>query len=1137
MKITKYDKIHLQTILNAKCMKCYFKSFSRPPVGIAKSMLIMKLTGVLLLTTIWPVGAITYGQTVTIRKNNIDLVDVFKEIRKQTDYDFLYSDKMMKRAKPVDIDLRNASIDETLSQVFAGQPFIYTIKAKTIVVQESHTQILAAGEVIQSRTVRGTVVDEAGNPIEGAVVSIRGGSAVSATTADGSFSIQVQEGAELQISHVAYFTQSVQIGSEGTLRIVLRLNDNLIDQVTITGYTDYTRSKSPSATSQVVAADINQVPMSTLDQILQGRVPGMSVISSSGQPGQSAALVIRGIGSIGGSNAPLYIMDGIPIESGYFQTINPEDIESVNVLKDASAKALYGSRGSNGVIVITTKKGQKGRLSVNYASQYGFSTLTQPAFEMMDARERLRFEEEVGLETGRDIGPGWRFSPRNPNYANQSPAWQQNAVRILDSLRVMNTDWRDLFFQNGNFMEQQVSLSGGNENIQTYNALGLWHEDGIVQETGLKRYSLRSNTNMDYGRFTAGVNLSLGYSHSRFTFNEGGTGVGSPMASVYYGLPYEYPYTADGAFHPTDQDMPFLDTREGSRGIDILFGTSDKTEQFKTILGLNMAYELMNGLTLSTRAGIDLRNSTDQFFVNPLSYYGSTRPGQSGSFEEGLRRNFNMVSTSGITYHERFNQHEWEVSGFFEYLFSDYKAFNYTGYGLDDRLPETPAGITVSTAFLPSLGGGRSGSAMISYMGVGRYTLSNKYTLTASYRYDGASLSSVPLKNRWHGFYSFGAAWDATQEDFIRDSNLISTLRFRTSYGQTASPFGSSFAYMPTYSVSTSYGGEQAIRPADIGNPDFDWEYVDEFNVGMDLVLFDTQRIRLIADWYNRITKNMFIDQPLSATSGASSAMLSTGRMRNQGIEFNLSGDIIQNRDFNWNIGINAAYNRNEILRVTDIVDELPDGDTRIIKVGLPYGTYYAPRWAGVDPANGEALYLNADGSVTNVYNAEQQSVPLDASLYPKMTGGITTAMRWKDLTVNALFSFVSDVQRWNNIDFYIETERYMTSNQSKRMLYDRWKKPGDVAHLQRIDIPRNFTSKDIQEASFMRLRNLKVNYRIPGALFGQPFFQSAHIFVQGENLFTWTSWRGLDPENNRVYGRFEYPNARKYTAGINVNF
>lgn len=991
------------------------------------------------------------------------------------------------------------------------------------------------------KIITGTIVDENGNPISGAAVNIKGRNTGVITGADGTFTIDVNVGDELEISHVSYLPQNVKIGQENNIIITLVLNVNNMEQVVITGYTEYSKGKSPSASSQVNATEINKVPMSSMEQILQGRVPGLSVISSSGQPGQAASVVIRGIGSINGTTTPLYIMDGIPIEGGYFQTINPEDIESVTVLKDASAKALYGSRGSNGVIVISTKKGKKGKLNIGYSSQYGFSTLTQPTFEMTDTRERLRFEEEVGLETGRDIGPGWRFSPKNPNYASQSTQWQQNADRILDSIGQINTDWRDLFFQNGSFMEQQVNLSGGNANIQTYNALGLWKEQGIVKETGLDRFSLRSNTNFNYDKFTAGVNINLGYSTSRFTYNEGGTSVGSPMASVYYALPYEYPYTPDGVFHATDDGMGFYDTREGSRGIDVLYGTSDKTEQFKTIIGVDLAYEIVKGLKISTRNGIDLRNSVDQIFINPLSYIGSRQSGQKGSFSEGYRRYFNIISTSGITYKKRMNMHDFEVSGFFEYMYNNYRAFSYRGYGLDDRLPETPAGITVSTSFLPSLSGSRSNSAMMSYMGIGRYTFNNKYTLTASYRYDGASVSSVPVKNRWHGFYSFGASWDVKQESFLKATDLISVLRLRTSYGQTASPFGSSFAYLPTYSANTTYAGLPAIRPSNIGNPDFDWEYVDEFNAGFDLSLFNTQRIKLVIDYYNKITRNMFIDQPLSATSGAGSggtAPLSSAKMGNKGIEFSLSGDVIQNQDFNWNIGANAAYNQNKILRVSDVTDELPDGDTRIIKVGLPYGTYYAPRWAGVDPATGDALYYNRDGSITNVYNEEQQSVPLSAVMYPKLTGGFTTTIRWKNLTLSSLFSFVSGVQRWNNIDFYIENQGYMTSNQSKRMLYERWKKPGDIALLQRIDIPRNYTSKDIQEASFMRLRNLQLNYSIPTALLHSTrVFKSIDVFVQGQNLFTWTTWRGLDPENNRQYGRFEYPNARKYTAGININF
>ena len=986
------------------------------------------------------------------------------------------------------------------------------------------------------KEITGQVIDETGRPVAGATVTVKGSNTAVSTKDDGSFTINAKEGDELIVSHVSYQTTTVKVGATDHVVAMVQSKVNQLETVTITGYTGYSRKESPSATTFVTSKEINQVPMSTVDQILQGRVPGMSVSSSSGQPGQSAAVVIRGVGSISGSTTPLYVMDGIPIEGNYFQTINPQDIESMTILKDASAKALYGSRGSNGVIVITTKKGRKGKLNVGYNSQYGFSTLTSPRFEMMDTKEHLRFEEEVGLETGQNIGPGWTYSKKNPDYANHTVDWQKRADFILDSLRQINTDWRDMFFRDGHFMEQQVSLSGGNENIQAYNALGYWKEDGIVRRTGLERYTLRSNVNMKFNKFTAGVNISIGYSNSRFTYNEGGTSVGTPMASVYYALPFEYPYTPDGVFHPTDDAITFLDTREGSRGIDVLYGTSTKTEQVKSIIGANLGYEILPGLKITTRAGIDLRSSTDQNFINPNSYIGSKAFGQRGSFGEAQRRNFNIVSTSGITYDNKIDKHDFEISGFFEYLHNHYRSFNYTGYGIDDRLMGTPAGITVSTTFLPSLGGGRTFSTLMSYMGVGKYTYNEKYTLTASYRYDGAS--SVSPNNRWHGFYSFGANWDAKKENFLASSDFISALRLRASYGQTASPFGGDFLYLSTYSVSTTYGGQAAIRPSAIGNPDFDWEYVDEFNTGFDLALFKSQRLKIIFDFYDRITRNMFIDQPLSATSGATSAPLSTGKMRNRGVELGLTGDVIQTNNFTWSIGFNGAFNKNTILHVTDVTDELPDGDTRIIKVGFPYGTYLAPKWAGVDPETGDALYYNRDGSITNVYNEEQQAVHDFGSFYPKITGGFTTNVKWRNITLDALFTFVSDIKRWNNIDFYIENQAYMSSNQSKRMLYDRWKKPGDHTTLQRIDIPRNYTSKDIQDASFMRLRNLRLAYSVPGNVLQKlNFVKSIDLFAQGENLLTWTTWRGLDPENNRVYGRFEYPTARTYTAGINVNF
>lgn len=1100
----------------------------------------MKLTLFLMLSLCVNVFATGFAQhKITLNESSTTLKEIFKAVEQQTDFRFVYSNQVVNENQKLSIRVTNASIDETLSKLLYGKLLDYTIKDDGLVVIYP-----AESAEIPQQSLSGRTVDQDGQPVSGVSVRVVGTNIATQTDLNGNFVLPSLSGNVLvEFSFIGFLTQQVNAGGQTTLRVTMQRDNRVLEEVTVTGYTTYSRTQSSSASSVVTADKIAQVPMGSMDQILQGRVPGMNVTAGSGQPGASASVVIRGIGSINGSRAPLYILDGVPIESNYFQTINPGDIENVTVLKDASAKALYGSRGSNGVILITSKKGASGKLLVEYRSQYGVSDLTRPNFVMMNAEQRLRFEEEVGLEIGRTIGPGWTHSPQNPAYANKTPQEQQRSDFILDSLRSINTDWRDIFFQKSKFLEQQVSVSGGNENVRFYNSLNYYDQDGIARRTGLQRYALRSNVDFRSGKFSGNVNLTLGYSASSFTEGEGGTGVGTSMASVYYALPYEYPYAPDGTLiHPGNRNASILDLREGSQGLERLLNSSDKTDQLKSVIGIFLKYDILPNLSASTRVGTDYRNSTDQIYINPDSYYGSRNNsntvGGRGKFGEGTRRNFSIISTTGLTYSKTVSDlHDFEVSAFYEYVYDNYRSFSYTGYGIDERLPETPAGVTRnSSTFLPGLGGGRTHSALVSYIAAGRYTYANKYTATASYRYDGST--KVAPKNRWHGFYSAGLNWNVKEEAFLKDNALVSGLIIRTSYGTTASPFGGDFEYLPTFSVNTTYGGESAIRPVSPGNPDYDWEYVDEFNTGFDLSLFANGRLRIIADYYNRITRNMFVNQPLSATSGFSSLPLSTGKMRNRGVEFDIRGDIIRKNDFVWSLGINAAYNKNQILELGAGLDDLPDGDTRILKIGMPYGSYYAPNWAGVNPETGESQYYNRDGSITTVYNINEQSVAESGSLYPSLTGGFTTGFGWRGITLDALFSFVSDVMRWNNEDFYNENQRYMTSNQTLRMLEDRWKKPGDIATLQRIDIPRQFTSKDIQDASYLRLRNVNLGYSIPANLIEQiGLVRSVKVFVQAQNLFTWTSWRGLDPENNSVYGRFQYPAARTYTAGINVNF
>ena len=1109
--------------------------------GWSKATAMSLLLGALQLHPASFAQAATPEQTITLSERALPLSQALRRIEQQSGYSFLYNTQMVRAARPVTLRLRNATLAEALAQCFAGQELTYTIEDKLIIVKQRPAAPKAAAPA--ATPVSGRVTDAQGQPLPGVTVRVTGTTAGTTTGPDGAFQLEVPTGAtSLSFSFVGYATQEVALGSRTEFAVRLAEASTLLDAVAVTGYTNYARDNSASATSTVTAAKIGQVPLPGIDQILQGRVPGLNVLSNSGQPGSATTSVtIRGLGTLGGSSAPLYIMDGIPIEANYFQTLNANDIASVTVLKDASAKALYGSRGSNGVIVITTKKGQSGQLAVEYTGQVGFSTLTSPRFVMMDTGERLRFEQEVGLATGRNIGPGWTYSPQNPTYATRTPAQRQRADFILDSLGGINTNWRDQFFQQAKFQEHQVSVSGGSDNVRFYNSLNYFSQDGIAQRTGLERFTVRSNVDFKGKRLSGSVNLLLGLSNSSFTEGEGGTGVGSSIASVYYALPYEYPYAPDGTMIlPNTRGYTYLDQREGTIGLDRLNNSSNKTQQLKTTLGGTLSYVIVPGLTASTRAGLDFRNSIDQVWINPDSYYGSRSNantlGGRGRFEEDVRQNYSFVSTSGLTFTRLFKEkHEVEVAGYFESLFDNYRGFGYAGFGLDGRLPETPAAITVSTTYLPSVSGSRTQSALHSFIGTGRYTYNGRYTLTGSYRVDGSS--KVPAANRWHSFYSVGLNWNLKDEAFLRDVSALSTLRLRASYGLTASPFGGNFLYRATYDVGSTYGGASALRPTNPGNPDFDWEYVAETNVGLDIGLLPGSRIRLVLDVYNRITRNMFVNQPLSATAGFASYSLSTGRLRNRGVEADFQVDILNRGAVRWTVGTNVAYNQNRILELGNNLNNLPDGDTRLLRIGEPIGSYYAPKWAGVDPANGDALYYNQDGGTTNVYNANAQSTVGIGSLYPTITGGVTTDVSYKGLSLSVLFSYVSNVKRWNNEDFYNENQRYMTSNQSVRMLYDRWKQPGDQATLQRIDVPRNFTSKDIQDAAFGRLRNVQLAYSLPAALTQRlGVVRGVRLLVQAQNLLTFTNWRGLDPETNSQYGRFQYPSARSYTAGLTLS-
>jgi TonB-linked SusC/RagA family outer membrane protein len=1084
-----------------------------------------------------------FGQTrINLQLNGTSIRAMLNEVEKQTSYRFVYHTGTLPEDKKINIHVADAGLDEVLTKAFSGLALDYVLKEDNLVVIFSRP----VGNPID-KTIKGQVTGGDNTPLAGVSVKVSGGSTGAVTDPGGMYSINLPDGAQtLEFSLVGYLDKKVNIGKRSVINVSMEQAVKNLGEVIVTGYTGYSRNKSASAVTTVSADKINDVPIASFEQALQGRVPGLSVSAVSGQPGTSASVVLRGVGTITGSSSLLYVMDGVPIESDAFQAINPGDIESVTVLKDASAKALYGSRGSNGVIVITTKKGKAGKVTVNYSSQYGISKLTTSRYEMMNTAQRKQFEEELGLETGLEAGPFWTYSKKNPAYASMSASDQAAADHIVDSLGKMNTNWRDLFLRNGKFTEQQVSASGGSENVRFYSSFNYFNQEGIVRTSGLKRYTLKNNVDFTAGRLNASVNLGLGYSNSDYIQREGSTNGRNPMSAVYYALPYEYPYAPDGKLVTTGDaaNYPVLDRREGSNALEQMLNSTNKENQLKTVLSTSLSYRLAKGLTAKTRLGIDFSHRDTEAWINPDSYAGSrVSNGSLGSLTEGFAQRAAIVSTSGLTYNKLIkDEHDLEVTGLFEFLKNTYKTFGYTGYGLDPRLPQTPAGIGDPGTYTPDLNGSKTQNATASYIGLARYTFRNKYTLNGSYRYDGSSV--LPEKNRWHGFYSFGASWEAKKENFLEHADWLSGLRFRSSYGTTASQFVNDFAYLATYGRA-SYGNNPAIVPVAPGNPDYNWEYAKELNIGFDLGLLKGNRIRLTAEYYNRITYNLFFPRQVSATAGIpgtdsndpNTIPLSSGKMRNRGVEFDLQGDIIKNKDFTWTIGGNMSYNKNVVLDLGGY-NEFEYGFSGIIRVGQPFGAHYAPKWAGVDPATGNPQYYDQQGKITTNYDASTMSVTGFGTYIPAVTGGFNTTVRWKDFTMNALFSFTENVHRYNHEDYYNENPSFVTSNQSVRMLYDRWEKPGDHAILPRISADRTFTSRDIQDASYIRFRNINIGYTLPKSLTGnQTFIQSLKVYVQAENLCTWTKWRGFDPENGNEYANFSYPAPRIYTLGLNANF
>jgi TonB-linked SusC/RagA family outer membrane protein len=1022
--------------------------------------------------------------------------------------------------------------------------------------------LLCAQVSAQSRTISGKITDNTGSPVPNASITVKGTSIGTTSGPDGSFSFSVPTTAkQVEVSSVGFALQSFDITRSGVLSISLSNAASEIAEVVVTGYSREKRAQFTGAATQLSGKVVETVPVGSFEQALQGRAPGLLINSGSGQPGTSANINIRGIHSITGAFAqPLIVMDGVPLPAADLQTINPNDFESITVLKDGSAAALYGARGGLGVIVITTKKGKAGTSNFGYRTQFG---VTEPPnwnkFDMMNTREILQYEEWLGSEGFTTNTPGWVYSPLNPTYATATPAEQALRDHLLDSISQIYTDYCDILFRNGFSQLHEINLSGGSDKTRFFLSAGLFDQEGTDLRSRLKRYTARFNIDHTTGKLNLSFNTLAGYSITNFSEGEFlGNSARNSFQMAWRSKPYENPYKPDGTLnYGTNTTLALKQVANVLEGMENSLWTQ---HQIKINSGLTLAYKLFDWLTVKNTLGIDMSQDRFQHWIKAGSFYGSTSAnGGNGIDQESSRITTQLINTTGAMFSNRFGGvHEVEAGAFFEVVQGFQKSLGFTLYNLDPRLGPTGQGAgTLPTATTAQFGSSaRTEYGIRSYFATAKYTYDSRYTLTANVRRDGTS-RIANTQNNEITTWSAGFSWNAMEENFMKNQNILTEWRMRFSYGAvpnigsiSTGTFGVTLAnvtnylgpQVPAYGVGGNYSGVNITGqvPTTPGNPNLKIETIQKFNLGTDFSVWRS-RARFIIDAYYDKTVDLFVSQGIPVTTGfgtPSTIPINAGVMTNKGLEFTASVDVVKSKDYLVTLGINHSININKIEDLGQ-VNEIPSG-TFVIREGLPYGSHYATHYLGADPATGAPVFEKEDGSSTTDPGQAFLFAKFGTFL-PKHQGGLSLDFKWKRLTLSALFSYQFDVRRYNNIENWVTrgiTGYHASVNASRRLLTEQWQKPGDEKFYQYPAYDRGFSSSDVQDAKFMRFRNLVVAYQIPElSIAGKRLIKTARIYVQGQNLAIWSPWRGPDPEDNNNISLNEFPNTRMFVAGIDINF
>jgi len=1064
----------------------------------------MRLTIFLLITGCLAVHAAGYAQKVNLSVRNAGIESVCQDIKKQTGYFFLYDAAILKKSGTVSLELKNTELNDALQQLTAGKALDYKIIDQTVIISEAKTSTKTAQQEI---IVKGIVTSK-GNPgqpnqtMPGVVITVKGTKKVTTTSATGAYSIQVPANGTLVFSMIGYETKEVAISGSKLIDVLMIESASELNEVIVTAYGTSEKKENQIGSAYVVTAkELERKPVDRIDKLLEGLVPGLQYDVQDGSTSSIRPRYqtrIRGEASFGASNDPLWVIDGIPIKTGNetnqilgvntsispLTYINPEDIESVVVLKDATATSIYGADGSNGVILITTKKGNSVKNSISYGFRTGVNLINNSRFNVLNADEYRELYTE---------------SYRNNTALDQSK---------LPDLGTTNTDWYDTFFRTGINSQHNLSFSGTYNKTRYYVSGSYYSEKQIMIQNQVQRLSGRINIDQ---KVNNSIELFLRVGASR-NIND----MFNPSSSYYINRPIDSPYNPDGSF----VDAFYNKVRES-----VYNDNNQKTNFVNGNVG--GTFKIIPGLTFTSTNGIDY-TSTREHIYNSMFAFSNKNEGKA---EFAKSKNFGWNSQQRLNFAKTIKQHEFSALFGAEAKSDDRRSNSIIGYGFEnDYIRNANEAQRIVNTFS---GEDKTG---VSYYGQFNYTLAKKYSLLGSFRKDGNSDFGSDVK--WATFNSIGASWTISNEAFWKIKQ-IDFAKLKLSYGTNGNSRLGSYKAKGIYNLNlmgTTYNGTNGAIMASGENPVLSWETTYIVNGGINLSFF--KRISMEVELYQNITKGMLDEVDVTRTTGFTSIDQNIGSVRNRGIEMNLVTQNIQNKNFQWSTKFNIARNTSKILKLYN--DNTKILDKTIREIGKDASTFYLVRWAGVDPRDGGPLWYDAKGNITKVFDLANRVTV--GSGTPDFFGGMTNTFQYKDFSLSALLIYNVGGYAFSVLQRDAESDgRNLASDNQSTNLLDRWREPGDLSNIPKTVLGENVnnarnSTRFLHQKTSLRLTNVSVNYNLPKSLLKRVSLDRASVYLQADNIGFWTPYNTKSNRNDFKNSFNPYPQPLVLSFGLNVS-